>query len=181
MGSPPATSPPSFEEKARRDPRLPLLVVLGLLGFGIVFVPAAAFAAPALCIALGVSAGGLFGQRAGIVISVYVCVMFVTAAAFGLARASDAALWRPLLAAVGTLLAGICVGRAAELLRSIQLRAMRRTVTCRHASDSALLHAALLRVVPDAVCTLDRAGTVLDGHGQLSAATHTNLALAVGK
>jgi hypothetical protein len=62
---PPATSPPTFEEKARRDPRLPLLVVLGLLGFGIVFVPAAAFAAPALCIALGVSAGGLFGLRAG--------------------------------------------------------------------------------------------------------------------
>ncbi|HEX6245662.1 MAG TPA: hypothetical protein VFZ61_32280, partial [Polyangiales bacterium] len=98
---PPATSPPSFEEKARRDPRLPLLVALGLLGFGIVFVPGAAFAAPALCIALGVSAGGLFGLRAGIVISVYVCVMFVTAAAFGLGLGSDAALWRALLVALG--------------------------------------------------------------------------------
>jgi signal transduction histidine kinase/CheY-like chemotaxis protein len=167
---------PSYEERARRDKRLPLLVGLGLLCGAAPLIPEFAFLAPPLCIALGAAAGTLFGLRGGSVISVYTCVLFLTASAFGGASLPEAAL-----AAACTLLAGAGIGRASELLRLVQLRALRRAVTGHQAAEGALAHAALLRVLPDAVCRVDRAGNMLDGHGQLQPSPKTNVALGVGK
>jgi signal transduction histidine kinase/CheY-like chemotaxis protein len=168
---------PSYEERARRDRRLPVLVGLGLLCAATALIPALSFVAPPLCIAVGATAGALFGLRAGGVISVYTSVLFLTASAFGGATTPA----RAALTAACTLLAGAGIGRASELLRLVQLRALRRAVTGRQAAEGALAHAALLRVLPDAVCRVDRAGNLLEGHGQLQASPKTNVALGVGK
>jgi signal transduction histidine kinase/CheY-like chemotaxis protein len=168
-------TPEAYAELARRDPRVPWLVGLGVICSALSLVPELAFTAPVLCVLIAGLSGAFFGQRAGIVLSLYVTVLYVTASALG-----NAALPNLALTALTALLAGAGLGRAAELKREIRYRSGRRKSVEADLKLRSEEHATLLSAMPDVICRIDRAGTVLSGHGRVNEAA-PNMSFRVGE
>jgi signal transduction histidine kinase/CheY-like chemotaxis protein len=168
-------TPQAYAELARKDPRMPWLVGLGAVCSALSLVDELAFMAPMLCVLISGLSGALLGQRAGIVLSLYVTVLHVTASAL-----SHASVANVVLTAVTALLAGAGLGRAAELRRELGYRAVRRARTEAELKERAEEHATLLSAMPDVICRIDRAGTVLSGHGRVNEGA-PNMSFRVGE
>jgi two-component system, sensor histidine kinase and response regulator len=168
-------TPEAYSELVRKDPRIPWLVGLGVLCSALSLVPQLAFIAPALCVLISGLAGASSGQRAGIILSLYVTVLYVTASALGHGQLSTV-----VLTAITSLVAGAGLGRAAELKREIRYRAQRRSRTEAELKTRSEEHVTLLGAMPDVICRIDRAGTVLSGHGRVNEAA-PNMSFRIGE
>jgi signal transduction histidine kinase/CheY-like chemotaxis protein len=156
-------TPEACAELDRKDPRIPWLVALGALCSALVLVPPLGFLAPLSCVLICGLSGAWLRPRSGLVVTLYVTALYVAAATLG-----QAAFAPVLLTALTALLAGAGLGYAAELQRELVARSARREHTNAELKARTAEHERLLSAMPDVICRIDRAGTVLSGQGRVN-------------
>jgi two-component system sensor histidine kinase/response regulator len=152
------------------------VVLLGALAAGclaLALVPQLFGAAALLCLLAGMLSGHLLGQRTALAASG--CAALAVLAA-RLVQAEP--LTTALLVGATSLLGGVACSRIRELEQRIEDRRARRLATEAVLRARKQEHDALLLALPDAVCRIDRAGTILSGH---SHGDSPDVSLTVGK
>jgi len=173
-----AAPPPSkaLEARPSRDLRLPLLLLLGGVCLLTAATPRLSVVAPALCLAVGTMSGYLFGQRAGILMSLYSSALFLLGTSLRTVPGAATGL-----VAFTTVVGGAALGRMSELFLRIDGRRSRRQATDLELTARRLEHEALLLAIPDAITRIDRAGTILGGHGGADETSRSSVGWSVGK
>jgi signal transduction histidine kinase/CheY-like chemotaxis protein len=155
---------------------LPVLLGLGAACFAPAFVPKLAGAAAMLCVSTGMLAGYLLGQRAAIFISSFAALALLAGQLLQTRTLTSAAI-----VGLTSLLGGAAVGRIRELSLRLGERRARRQGTESELAARQKEHEALLLALPDAICRIDRAGTILGGHGSNDGTAALDVAWSVGK
>jgi PAS domain S-box-containing protein len=156
--------------------RIALLATLAAACLALALVPELFGAAALLCLATGVLSGHLLGQRTALAVGGGAALAVLAAR---LANAEP--LTTPLLVGVTSLLGGVACSRIRELDQRREERRARRKATEAALRARQKEHEALLLALPDAICRIDRAGTILSGHGRGEGPQVLDVAWSVGK
>jgi two-component system, sensor histidine kinase and response regulator len=156
--------------------RIVLLATLAACCLGLALVPELFGAAALLCLAIGMVSGHWVGQRMALVVGGAAALAVLAAR-----LAHGEPLTTPLLVGVTSLLGGVAVSRIRELEQRLEERRARRQGTEAALRARQQEHEALLQALPDAICRIDRAGTILSGHGRAERRGTIDVAWSVGK
>lgn len=139
--------------------RMVLLATLAAACLALALVPELFGAAALLCLATGMLSGYLLGPRNALAVGGAAALAVLAAR---LVQAEP--LTTPLLVGVTSLLGGVAVSRIRELERRLDEHRARREATETALRARKQEHDALLLALPDAICRIDRAGTILGGY-----------------